>query len=661
MKKILIKKMKICNFKGIKELEVNFDGSNFSVFGANGVGKTTLVDAFCWCLWGKDSRNQADFDIKTIVNGVPMSKAEHSVELTLLNGDKEICFGRIFVEKWTKPRGAIEFEFKGHETKYTVNCEPLTQRQFNDIVATLIDNKVFALLSNPLYFNETLKWEERREILMKLAGDISVQDIIGHNSKLSDLLKMSEAEIMTQKKISDSQATKIRKEIADIPVRISELQRMLPQTNNEFVNKEYYQKAQNRLTEIHNELFKLNQQKAFVSTKTFDEAEEIKELQVALQKQQLMDSEYKAKISKDFHDKALSLLDSLQEETIKLKELDGKNNWLTTELTVALATKQSLLEKYHNLKNTEFQKAEINDICPTCKQKLPQEDVDMAFANYEKARKEFNINKSNSLTNIIEEGKSNNELIASLETKVKEVQSELNAQKDVCASADADYKQANKIYVEHLTSSADSQATIEIKLKIANMQENSKAMINQFAMEMQKQIDALDNQIDLLDQEAKQLSSNMSLYEQYVKCQNRIMELEETEAVLNTTHETHRVMSWKCEQFLLAKINYINKLILGKFSIADFVLFRKNISNDGIEQCCDTIVNGVPYKSVNDAARINVGMDIISTLIDYYGVAVPIFVDNAESVTDLNMIEGKTQIIRLVVSKPDSVLRFVKE
>ena len=139
------------------------------------------------------------------------------------------------------------------------------------------------------------------------------------------------------------------------------------------------------------------------------------------------------------------------------------------------------------------------------------------------------------------------------------------------------------------------------------------------------------------------------------------MELEEAEAVLNNTHETHRVMSWKCEQFLLAKINYINKLILGKFSIADFVLFRKNISNDGIEQCCDTIVNGVPYKSVNDAARINVGMDIISTLIDYYGVAVPIFVDNAESVTDLNMIEGKTQIIRLVVSKPDSVLRFVKE
>ena len=53
MKKILIKKMKICNFKGIKELEVNFDGSNFSVFGANGVGKTTLVDAFCWCLWGQ--------------------------------------------------------------------------------------------------------------------------------------------------------------------------------------------------------------------------------------------------------------------------------------------------------------------------------------------------------------------------------------------------------------------------------------------------------------------------------------------------------------------------------------------------------------------------------------------------------------------------------
>ena len=64
----------------------------------------------------------------------------------------------------------------------------------------------------------------------------------------------------------------------------------------------------------------------------------------------------------------------------------------------------------------------------------------------------------------------------------------------------------------------------------------------------------------------------------------------------------------------------------------------------------------VPFKSANNAARINAGLELIDTLAEYYGVELPVFVDNAESVTKLT--QTQTQVIRLVVSEPDKTLRF---
>ena len=52
---------------------------------------------------------------------------------------------------------------------------------------------------------------------------------------------------------------------------------------------------------------------------------------------------------------------------------------------------------------------------------------------------------------------------------------------------------------------------------------------------------------------------------------------------------------------------------------------------------------------MNNAARINAGLDIINTLMDYYEIKVPVFIDNAEGVNELIGID--TQLITLSVSK----------
>ena len=91
-----------------------------------------------------------------------------------------------------------------------------------------------------------------------------------------------------------------------------------------------------------------------------------------------------------------------------------------------------------------------------------------------------------------------------------------------------------------------------------------------------------------------------------------------------------------------------------RFQLARFRLFREQV-NGGLADCCEVMVDGVPYADLNHAMQVNVGIDIIYTLSAHYGLRVPLVVDNAESVTQLQSIP--TQVIRLVVSAPDQTLR----
>ena len=67
MKEVKLVKMNLKNFKGIRDftLEPNIS-SNTYVYGDNGVGKTTLRNAYLWCLTGRDSENRVDHEIRPL-------------------------------------------------------------------------------------------------------------------------------------------------------------------------------------------------------------------------------------------------------------------------------------------------------------------------------------------------------------------------------------------------------------------------------------------------------------------------------------------------------------------------------------------------------------------------------------------------------------------
>src|SRR5690606_25271113 len=94
--------------------------------------------------------------------------------------------------------------------------------------------------------------------------------------------------------------------------------------------------------------------------------------------------------------------------------------------------------------------------------------------------------------------------------------------------------------------------------------------------------------------------------------------------------------------------------INSRFRRARFKLFRQLV-NGGVEQTCETLLNGVPWPSINGAGKIQVGFDIINTLAEHYGFAPPIFIDDAVTITNIPATKG--QQIRLIVSKQDKTLR----
>ena len=171
MADIRIVRMKLTNFKGIRSLEMNYDPEVTNVFGDNATGKTTLMDAFLWTLFGKDSQNRADFNIKTLdADGKALPKLEHEVVVVLSVDGIETVFRRCYKENWVKKRGTTKEVMDGHSVDYYVDDVPLGKREYDTKVSDICPEQLFRQITNPAYF-PSLKMQEQRRMLFEIVGD----------------------------------------------------------------------------------------------------------------------------------------------------------------------------------------------------------------------------------------------------------------------------------------------------------------------------------------------------------------------------------------------------------------------------------------------------------------------------------------------------------
>jgi len=169
--RLIIEKLKIRNFKGLREQDIEFNELSTTICGENGTGKTTVVDAFNWLLFEKDSKGRTQFEIKTLENGEPIHGLEHSVEGMFKVDGRQLKLKKVYKEVWTKRKGDDQETFTGHEIERFVNDVPVKKMEYESKINELIDEKIFQLLTDPLYFSQKLHWKDRRKILFELAGE----------------------------------------------------------------------------------------------------------------------------------------------------------------------------------------------------------------------------------------------------------------------------------------------------------------------------------------------------------------------------------------------------------------------------------------------------------------------------------------------------------
>ena len=645
--------MKITNFKGIRSLMLDFpDGGNYNIYGANESGKSTTFDALTWLLFGKDSADATDFSVKTIVNGEPLHHAEHSVECAFLIKGMRVTLKKVFKEKWQNPRGKLEAQFAGHTADYYVNDVPKSATEYKRYINEIIAEKTFKVLTSPLFFNEKLKDTERRTILMDIIGGVDQDAIIAENhEELKELQPLLQGRKVEDFKLIVKQSlAKTKKEIDGIEPAIKALQSvMIP--GADLANMGLYQASLERNAK---ESERLLQEITKLQAGSVDDSLEIKkaDLNRRLSDLRSKDDEYNRRARKELHTKAAEIGAKRLEAGSRVNRLQRAVAELEAEIQGYNQKREKLLQSFKEIQQRKFIAKPIETICPTCGQEIPPESIEAAQAAQELQEKQFNHGKAELLKEINEKGKANNEAKQKAETHLEESKKALQEEENNLNALREEERKAN----EAVSTFSDAVSAGISQLEKALAELNAQA--NQPDEAAEKRIAELASQRETVIEKQREAQNKLNDIEQNRKCQERIREQQEKEAELSATYTSLQRQAYLCDRYRRCLTDYIDRKVADKFKLARFTFFRDNITNDGVKECCEVVIDGVPYHDINNAKKINIGLDIINTLCKYYNVSVPVFVDNAEGVTQL--IETDLQIIRLIVSAEDKTLRVEK-
>ena len=168
---------------------------------------------------------------------------------------------------------------------------------------------------------------------------------------------------------------------------------------------------------------------------------------------------------------------------------------------------------------------------------------------------------------------------------------------------------------------------------------------NEIRRQLKSELENLQAQYNVFDRQIAKAEQNTEI-------DNRIMSLRTEQREVSQKVAEQEKMIYLLEEFIRFKMNNVSDEINNKFDGVNFKLFENQI-NGGLKETCELTVNGVPYGSLNAGHRIVAGLQIIKSLQGLYGVYMPVFVDNAESVNDFNLPTMDCQMILLKVSDED--------
>ena len=632
--KIELRKIKIVNFKGLRDFTADFDG-NGELRGDNATGKTTLFDAFTWCLYGKDSygRSDTNFQVKPLdENGKVIEKLPHEVELLLDINGTMVNIRREYKEIWTKKRGSKEEVFTGHTTERYWNDVPMTEKEFKMKINMICSEDIFKLITNPTYFLSLPK-KEQRQFLLSMADEVSLPEFAALVERMAG--KTAEE---YQKELG-AKIKRIKADMEGIPERIDERERSKPvavdweELKAVLISKEKeISDIESRLEDNTKAYDQYNKQRSDLFKKLSDVRVEISQRRHALHEEQLKDY-YKSLQDAQTYKRDVEALEVMMRDE-KRRIVDYEN-----QLKKLTADRETLIAEWRKIKQRTWAGVDDNQfICPTCKQRLPEDDIAAKIAEMER-------NYNMETARLLEVNKIQGMAVAE---KKRACESEMEQAKRTLLGYEESLAQLKSAPISAIDKpDVDTEFNDDKKIQdLKALESGLEISIEGMETWTSAETNNLKQRKAELQQEVSEIRVKLSDKERIEAIEHRIKELTDQ---YQTQQAEIAMLEGELDQIADMKHAYIDKVestINSMFSIVKFKMYEQQI-NGGEAETCEALVDGVPYSTnLNTAARINAGIDIINAISKHNDVYAPIFIDNRESITSL--IDTEAQVINLI-------------
>lgn len=629
-----IKSIMIQNFKGCKIAAYTFDGKDVTICGANGSGKTTIFDAFTWLLFGKDSLDNAKFEIRPLdAEGKQIDNVEICVIATLDIDSKEVELKKTQKQNWVKKRGTQNPVLQGNVNEYEVDGYPRSEKNYKEYINGIVSDDLFKMLTNPTYF-PNMPWKEQRTTIMKFASDVSDIELATEDSRFAGLLPEIEKAPSTDdiKNKYQKSLNELKKKQIELPVRIDEI------SNS---------KVDIDVAEL--ELLKnsLNEQIADVKSKIADtdkQFEEYQKLSDSIIELKFTESDLVRKANEGNIKARREIEDRIADKKFLVRQTektvsDTKNliDYAMKNIQEFNADLSKARDEWNAEKEREFDENSL--ICPYCKQEYPNEKKDELRADF-KAHKEAMLKK------ITDKGNKAKKVFDNEKATLERLKKELPEHEESLVMLNNAISDLEK-QLSELPISIDVTGTDEYKAIQSQIVEKEQAMSQMnSADEVRK---ALNYELECSQTQLIEYEKKMAMSQKNIEIDERIEELQAEQRITAQKIADVEKMLYLLDEFIKYKLDKISDSINAMFDGISFKLFDIQL-NGGVKEVCEITYNGVPHQSLNYGHKIISGLIVIKALQKMYNILLPVFVDNSEAINDFNLPDMDCQLIKLKVS-----------
>ena len=644
MKKLIIKKLSLENFKGqTRDFFPNEDVTK--VFAKNATGKTKLYEAFAWVLTGyTDATNGKNYELYDSTKELTPETPKARVRVEIMLDDVEYSIERTAEAKFIRKHNSLEY-VKATSDEYDLQIDDVTTSKTD--FACWVDKNIgnvnllpFMLLGER-FANLTLSDRKKaREILEQVSGEVTIEEMHGDYTMIANDLKKFSVEQLKER---------CKNRLKPLKLRYDELGAIIDTKTK--LSATYDPK---KVSALSVEIECVKESISTVDDMILDSSKALEPVIKARREQQDKIDALCDELSMRRHlhnDKNRELLDVIAK---KIRNIENENaaiiadnkrkahDYAYTEqqchsekdtLAMLRSQRDKLIARIDEIMAREF----TNTTCVTCGQELPEE-----LLVETKAR--FNKTKNVDLEMVVKQGKGTKGKIDACEKRIAELEEILAKGIEEAPLKSKDALQEE--YVELESKLVQFEATEEYKSLGKEIEELRATMpvlnVDQsgFAEQKEKLNATLEGLYAMLG-EYNVLGRIVEEVET-LKTEKRDVEIE----IVCIEGQLDNIKMYEEEKARIVS-DRINKLLDG----CSIVMYSRQKDGELRPDCVILDKNGVPYATTNNANRLNSALALQRMFCANANILLPVFVDEASIYDDEHLPKyNNTQCVYLYAS-----------